>query len=1048
MNKLANYSHIKGDILSIPDPPCISQVLTPQVCRVIEEHLLTEYPEVVFKSIAASNSGREINLFLVSSVLSHSQVTTLAQQVSLLSGMQSEVFCLKADETTLQSQHLLQLIPLLSRHSDIHSVAIQKGILRITFAGANSPEVISTFQDELGRLGINLKVEGLASLEQCHSARALPSYKIVNSFGQKDNCIAILPPQDIALLFNNSLLYSSSSIHKESLRNTICRILQEELPTTKYDLAHYGTNVLITFDKRSLVSESAAIYNTLHRIRASIPVAFPLIVTQVPYLASSTSSISERAKPIYDGDISLPSEALATGVSVACARPGYSTLYQTALSRVGTREPWYFIEDDKNKTLQIFTNQECAERLQHLEQEFAAIAQERGYSLSLHPLTLHPLESLHISPMRDSISIREWRDLVQFAHQVCVNNIKDSPIKSVYSIGNILVIETDFTLPEACQSGIRHMLQMVPAPILFKAKNSLAPKLNPGEIKSIVKLGLPSASVLQNFPMNFGGVKHTSGKMEEISFSILGHFKDKAHIHGMCAQLQHSLPDQKLLYTVESYTKEVSGKIRTFVSPLYRYLLTGVNSYGDVNLRVQKRSTSKKNTTSHMTRREEEGWIRTLANSHRDATHLFCWTVDPIGASLKEDALSIRVTDDNAFTLTVHLSNVALGCPPFSTERHKAYKLGESLYDSSRNVLPMLPHSHLFSLNVGEVRPVISVSWSFQRSKDGVWDLATPHPNITNELISVKAALSSDMHGRTVVVQGRLPSKPEQFCAQIAAKVLMTGKLIQSSDSFAQWAVNQQQQHFLGHANLALGNYLRGSGLPLIYQKLSRPSFEEFNSFCSRLSLKEFRRISPLSLDEIYANDDFLRRFIMRVKDHYRFNRRGRKTPFSMLGQPSLLPEYHFIYGEEGVALFNAPARRALSLVNTHQFSAFLGLVEPMSRSEVNEAFSLHQKSPRLSIKEDSTITLARHLEQLRKRENSRLRAVVTELKPGKIGIDAVVLIQNPKLALSGVIQNIGNDPGISNLGTLVKGSKVYVTPSTYSHLENQFYFSISPDNQ
>jgi hypothetical protein len=184
----------------------------------------------------------------------------------------------------------------------------------------------------------------------------------------------------------------------------------------------------------------------------------------------------------------------------------------------------------------------------------------------------------------------------------------------------------------------------------------------------------------------------------------------------------------------------------------------------------------------------------------------------------------------------------------------------------------------------------------------------------------------------------------------------------------------------------------------------------------------------------------------MRVKDYYRFTKKGNRISLSVLGQPTLQPEYNFIYGEEGIALFNAPARRALSLVNTHQFSAYHGLVEPMSFSEVKEAFCMHQQAAVVSSQKNSTITLARQLEHLRNRKNSRLSAVVTEIRPGKVGLDAILFIQKSNFSLTGVIENVIDENSISKLLKLTKGSQLYVTPSRYSHIEDRFYFSIAPE--
>jgi hypothetical protein len=1046
MSNLVEKHQGQNSALSFPSSSYASRLLSPQVYRDIEDHVLSEYPEVSFKMIAPNKDGKEIFLSLVSTSLSQNQITALAQQVSLLSGMPSEVSCLCVDQNTIQSPYASRLLPILSSQVDLLSATIRKGSLHLTFAGAIQTDVLNIIERELVRGKIELKVEGVVSTETPHTARALPSYKIINGCALQDNLISALASEDVAYLFSHTLLRTSLPEHRGDVLKSIQHILREELPENNYAVTQCGANVVLTFDRSLFTSASDTLYNTLHRIHASVPLTYPLIVNYVPLLAPSFTSIVHEVDDQKTIDFCTSLEVGSPDLAVSCGRHGYSTLYQNALSRLGTRECWYFIENVRAKTFHLFTDQEQPERIKKLIQEAEQLVADKGYTFSVHKLTLNSLESLHSSPTRDSVSIREWRDIITFSNQACIGSIKDSPVRAVYSLGSIVVIETDFILPESSQNGIRKLLRMVPAPIMFKAKSAVAPSLTLNAIKSIVKLGLPRGSVLHTWKSNKEKLSESSTSGEEISFSIIGHRRDEDQVHTMCRQLQGAIKDKRLDYTVESYTKEVSTKVGSFASPLYRFLLTGISPNGEVDLQNKERHVAKKSSRSLIGHREEEGWIRSLASSHKDATDLFCWTYDPMGASLKEDALSVKIDGRDSFTLTVHLSNVALSCHPFSPERHKAYRLGESLYDSSRNAVPMLPNSWLFSLNVGAIRPVISVSWSFIRNAEGVWDLARTIPDISNELISVKAALSPDIQGRTIAVQGPLPSSSVQFCSEVAAKVLMTGKLIHSGDGFAQWAVNQQQQHFLGHANLALGNYLRSSNLPLVYQRLERPSFEDFKNFSGKLTLKEFRKISPLSLDEIYSNDDFLRRFIMRVKDYYRFSKKGSKAPFSMLGQPTLQPDYHFIYGEEGVALFNAPARRALSLVNTHQFSAFQGLVEPMSPSEVNEVFSIYQENKRMPFRENSTITLSRQLELMRRREYSRLRAVVTELKPGKVGVDAVVAIQNPRLPLTGVIQNIGNEDGFFNLSTLIKGSQLYVTPSSYSHIEDRFYFSIASE--
>ncbi len=1021
-------------------------MVSPQIFRDIEQHILSEYPEITFKQVTASNDVKKISLSVVCTSFSQDRAATLTRQVSLLSGVPCEISCLLADTNTLQSGHLTQLLPLLTSREDVLSITLRKGVLLLTFAGAVSPDTLSLVEDEIQRNQVDLKVEGAISAEAPLRACALSSYRIVNGFNLRENLISALPSEDIASLFTHTLLPTSLSEQERGIPVKILNILEEELPKNKFALTRCGAVLLLTFDSSLLKAKSEDLYNALHRIYASVPYSYPLVVSQVPFFTPSLTAMEDEPNGIAAPLFRPSSEINSPDLVISCGRYGYNTLYQNALSRLGTKESWYFIEDTKEKTLLFFTDQEDRDRIKQFAQIGEQLAQDRGYLFSLNKLSLSSFESLHTSPTRDSISVREWRDIIKYSNKACTGKIKDSPIRSVYSLGNIIVIETDFTLPDACQQGILRLLRMVPAPIMFKAKSVVAPKLSLQGIKSIVKLGLPIGATLQSgvgereqFPPQYPDNGRTL-------FSIIGHLKDKAYIHTMCGQLQEVLKDQQLFFTVECYKKDVTSKIRLYPTRLNRFLLSGINPRGEIDLQNTGRSVPKKRASSDIDSRKEEGWIRALSSSHKDATNLFCWTYDPKGASLKEDALSVTLTSQDSFTLTVHLSNVALTCPPFSAERHSAYRLGESLYDSSRNVIPMLPHSRLFSLNVGAVRPVISVSWHFAQDKDYVWDLIQPTPDISHDLISVKAALSPDDRGETIAVEGRLPSKREQFCAEIAAKVLMTGRLIQSSDGFAQWAVNQQQQHFLGHANLALGNYLRSSNLPLIYQRLERPTLKEFAAFCRKLSQNEFRKLSPLGFQEIYSNDDYLRRFIMRVKDYYRFTKKGNRISLSVLGQPTLQPEYNFIYGEEGIALFNAPARRALSLVNTHQFSAYHGLVEPMSFSEVKEAFCMHQQAAVVSSQKNSTITLARQLEHLRNRKNSRLSAVVTEIRPGKVGLDAILFIQKSNFSLTGVIENVIDENSISKLLKLTKGSQLYVTPSRYSHIEDRFYFSIAPE--
>ncbi|MFN5062631.1 MAG: hypothetical protein ACK5GN_07270 [Pseudomonadota bacterium] len=292
--------------------------------------------------------------------------------------------------------------------------------------------------------------------------------------------------------------------------------------------------------------------------------------------------------------------------------------------------------------------------------------------------------------------------------------------------GNMIVVSSPLSLDivKAILKQADLLVKTTPAPLRIEQQEAMG--LTNKQLERVLSLALPNSVWTQILPNNdqlpSTSVVTIEARCSQQSgddalqqvFNELSSYCDSAGMARPVLKLQ-KLPKE----TIEYFQKTGPSS-----SSFHRYLLSMLSEKGTLDARD---STGDPNS--------EPGWIHEFGRYYRktyDVENLKPFgnsqvedvidaiTVDPQGAKLLEDAISIRANDDGTYTFDVHFLDVRDLLLHNRLAVLHAIEIGTKQYDLALGLttgqrtqaLDMLPRSKDLAFKVGKVTPAITISFT------------------------------------------------------------------------------------------------------------------------------------------------------------------------------------------------------------------------------------------------------------------------------------------------------------------------------------------------